>query len=69
MMVQCMAGLAREMLRNNLNLKFQKRIIPAFGLHPWYVEKLEENESKWKESLEEYATKIPGSIIGEIGKL
>jgi TatD DNase family protein len=39
-------------------------ILPAFGLHPWYVGKRTEN---WLNILEEYLTKTPGSSIGEIG--
>lgn len=44
--------------------EFPNKIIPAFGLHPWYV-----NEAKtgWKERLEEYLVKYPNALLGETG--
>jgi len=39
-------------------------LIPAFGVHPWYVRYL---PSDWFESLEAYLDKNPVAAIGEIG--
>lgn len=39
-------------------------IVPAFGIHPWYVKELEKG---WVEELEEYLKEFPQSVIGECG--
>lgn len=39
-------------------------IVPAFGVHPWYVEELQEG---WTEQLEEFLDENPVAAIGEIG--
>lgn len=40
------------------------RVIPAFGLHPWFVE---ERPADWLELLEAYLRAHPGAGVGEIG--
>jgi len=39
-------------------------LVPAFGVHPWYVRHLPPN---WFETLEAYLDKNPVAVIGEIG--
>jgi TatD DNase family protein len=39
-------------------------IIPAFGLHPWYVH---ERTPLWAETLVHWLDRTPGAVIGEIG--
>lgn len=39
-------------------------LVPAFGVHPWYVRHLPPN---WFETLESYLDKNPVAVIGEIG--
>lgn len=39
-------------------------IVPAFGLHPWYVA---ERSGAWLEKLEAILARTPGAAIGEIG--
>ncbi len=39
-------------------------LVPAFGVHPWYVRHLPAN---WFETLESYLDKSPVAVIGEIG--
>ena len=39
-------------------------LVPAFGVHPWYVRHL---PSDWFEALERYLDKNPVAAIGEIG--
>jgi len=39
-------------------------IIPAFGIHPWYVDK---RSSSWLEKLKEILKKVPCAAVGEIG--
>lgn len=39
-------------------------VVPAFGLHPWYVE---EKEDYWAQKLEEYLQVFPKALIGECG--
>ena len=41
-----------------------EKIIPAFGLHPWYVR---DASSSWPELLEGLLIEYPKAIIGEIG--
>jgi len=40
------------------------RVIPAFGIHPWYVH---ERTPAWKERLNRYLDDVPGAVVGEIG--
>jgi TatD DNase family protein len=39
-------------------------IIPAFGIHPWYVAQRSE---LWLDKLKEILKRVPGSAVGEIG--
>lgn len=39
-------------------------VIPAFGLHPWYVR---ERSPLWRENLVRALDETPGAVIGEIG--
>ncbi|MCW5560132.1 MAG: TatD family hydrolase [Verrucomicrobiae bacterium] len=39
-------------------------VIPAFGIHPWYIG---ERTSGWRTALESWLDRTPGSVIGEIG--
>ena len=39
-------------------------VVPAFGVHPWYVRFLPKN---WREQLERYLDRNPVAVIGEIG--
>jgi len=39
-------------------------VVPAFGVHPWYVRFLPKN---WREQLEMYLDRNPVAVIGEIG--
>jgi len=39
-------------------------VVPAFGVHPWYVRDL---EARWLETLEACLDKAPVAAIGEIG--
>lgn len=39
-------------------------VVPAFGLHPWY---LGERTSDWRGNLRRYLERCPGSTVGEIG--
>ena len=38
-------------------------IIPAFGLHPWYITK----DSSWREKLRSYINKFKNAALGECG--
>ena len=49
------ARLARE---------FPDFVIPAFGLHPWYVAA---RGPRWFDQLREHLDALPGAVIGEIG--
>lgn len=40
------------------------QIIPAFGVHPWYIGDLPD---KWQEKLEQYLLQNPRAIVGECG--
>ena len=44
--------------------KYLDVVVPAFGLHPWYVH---EKTSDWAKQLETYLQKYPVSLIGECG--
>ena len=39
-------------------------IIPAFGVHPWYIKEVPEN---WEQKLEKLLAKFPSAQIGECG--
>ncbi len=41
-----------------------KQVIPAFGIHPWYVGN---RSSNWRERLGAYLWEFPGAAVGEIG--
>ncbi len=43
---------------------FPRNIIPAFGLHPWYVR---EASAGWEERLEACLRKYPRALVGETG--
>lgn len=40
------------------------RVIPAFGVHPWFCESLPEG---WLATLEGFLARFPGAPVGEIG--
>ena len=39
-------------------------IIPAFGIHPWYIKEAPEN---WEQKLEEFLVRFPFAQVGECG--
>ena len=39
-------------------------VIPAFGLHPWYIH---ERTPNWKAHLNRCLDEVPGAVVGEIG--
>lgn len=41
-----------------------KQVIPAFGIHPWYISNRSLN---WRECLRSYLCEFPGATVGEIG--
>jgi len=41
-----------------------RRVVPFFGVHPWYADKLPKD---WYETLESFLKKNPGAGVGEIG--
>jgi TatD DNase family protein len=41
-----------------------RRIIPFFGVHPWYADKLPKD---WYEMLESFLKRNPGAGVGEVG--
>lgn len=47
-----------------LTERFPDMIIPAFGLHPWYVRDIKEG---WPERLKERLEQFPEALIGECG--
>lgn len=47
-----------------LSKKFPANIIPAYGLHPWYIGKRSQN---WKSKLEQLLIDTPIAVVGEIG--
>lgn len=47
-----------------LSLQFPKVIIPAFGLHPWYVDKMQPD---WEKRLAILLKRYPHALIGETG--
>ena len=52
------------LLVGNLAEKYPQTVIPAFGIHPWYLEKL---SNGWQERLAEMLTRFPQALIGETG--
>lgn len=51
----------------NIALLFQQYpeiIIPAFGCHPWYIERISEN---WEQRLEQMLKQFPCALVGETG--
>lgn len=47
-----------------LAARYPDLVIPAFGLHPWYVH---ERSAEWRDRLEECLDRTPGSTVGEVG--
>lgn len=47
-------------------LEFPNRIQPAFGIHPWFAEKVLDIPSALS-SLEDYLKEFPTALVGEIG--
>lgn len=47
-----------------LSKKFPQNIIPAYGLHPWYISKRTQN---WKSKLVDMLIDTPIAAVGEIG--
>ncbi len=43
---------------------YPQHIVPAFGVHPWYVKQA---SSLWAEKLEEMLIKYPNALVGETG--
>jgi len=41
-----------------------RRVVPFFGVHPWYVEKL---PTDWYETLQNYLKSNPAAGVGEVG--
>lgn len=48
----------------SISSEYSKQIIPAFGLHPWYVNNIDEN---WSQILEVFLSKNKNALVGEIG--
>ena len=44
--------------------RFGARVVPAFGIHPWFAHTRSEN---WRENLENALAEIPSAVVGEIG--
>jgi len=44
--------------------QFSDKVVPAFGIHPWYVSEVAEG---WSERLEEMLQRFPQALIGECG--
>ncbi|MGE3310365.1 MAG: TatD family hydrolase [Limisphaerales bacterium] len=47
-----------------LALRHPGFVIPAFGVHPWYVH---ERTPAWKDRLNRLLDEVPGAVVGEIG--
>ena len=47
-----------------LSSKYSDFIVPAFGLHPWYIG---ETANNWESELEEYIKTFPNAWVGECG--
>ena len=41
-----------------------QKVVPAFGLHPWYLEKRSKN---WLSTLEDMLQQFPNALVGECG--
>ena len=48
----------------DLSQNFKSKIIPAFGLHPWY---LEQAGSGWESRICQYFDTFPQALVGETG--
>jgi len=48
----------------NLAREFPERVIPSFGLHPWYVK---DASPDWRNTLRAFWERNPGAGVGEIG--
>ena len=48
----------------DLAWKYSAEIVPAFGIHPWYLNTVSKG---WKKNLESYLRKFPIAWIGECG--
>ena len=44
--------------------KFPSMVVPAFGIHPWYVRQAKKG---WQERLSSYLEQFPQALIGETG--
>ncbi|MBL9139531.1 MAG: TatD family hydrolase [Verrucomicrobiales bacterium] len=68
------AGIARMVVNGSceadwpavaaLAARYPDLVVPAFGLHPWY---LRERTSDWQGCLRRYLDGCPGATVGEIG--
>jgi TatD DNase family protein len=63
-MVCCGTREADWELVADLARKHPQKIIPAFGVHPWY---LQGHSVAWLERLREYLMALPYAVVGEIG--
>lgn len=41
-----------------------QRIVPGFGIHPWYAHRVQEG---WLQRLEQHLLRVPHAFVGEIG--
>lgn len=48
----------------NFAEQFPKSVVPAFGLHPWYLDKAKPG---WESRITEYFQKFPQALVGETG--
>lgn len=48
----------------DLTEQYPDFVIPAFGLHPWYIDRAGE---MWRDSLENYMQNFPCALVGETG--
>ena len=39
-------------------------VVPAFGVHPWYADRL---DAQWSDRLEQFLIAMPGALVGETG--
>lgn len=47
-----------------LTINFPQIIVPAFGVHPWYITTAKDG---WQTRIEEYLQRFPQALIGEAG--